>query len=243
MCMAACGFQGASTAVLLDQIAAYVGGENVYCSEVEAVLSAHPQVLQAAVFGMPNAVMGEMVHAAIVLCHRLSTPVTPQQLIAWCHSQLAQYKCPTVVHIVEELPTTGSGKVLKNVLRATFTRGGSPAATATAVASPAAATLAAATLPVSAEPVLAVAAAAAEAAVDAVGSYENHSASDAHTPFRGISTHENGKDISDMIDAITAQCPHACVLNLNSDSVFENSRACYMVVIGDWATAVIQVLP
>jgi len=90
--------------------AACVGGENVYCSEVEAVLSAHPQVLQAAAFGMPNAVMGEMVHSAIVLRQPSITPVTPQVIITWCQSQLAIYKCPTSVHIVDELPTTGSGR-------------------------------------------------------------------------------------------------------------------------------------
>ena len=117
--------------------AACVGGENVYCSEVEAVLSAHPQVLQAAAFGMPNAVMGEMVHSAIVLRQPSITPVTPQAIITWCQSQLAIYKCPTSVHIVDELPTTGSGKMLKNVLRATFSKGGASAAAATAAAGPA----------------------------------------------------------------------------------------------------------
>jgi hypothetical protein len=113
---------------------ACAGGENVYCSEVEAVLSAHPQVLQAAAFGMPNAVMGEMVHSAIVLRQPLVTPLTPQAVITWCQSQLALYKCPTSVHIIDELPTTGSGKVLKNVLRATFSKGGASAAAATAAA-------------------------------------------------------------------------------------------------------------
>ncbi len=117
---------------------ACAGGENVYCSEVEAVLSAHPQVLQAAAFGMPNAIMGEMVHSAIVLRQPLVTPVTPQAVITWCQSQLALYKCPTSVHIIDELPTTGSGKVLKNVLRATFSKGGaSAAAVAAAAAGPA----------------------------------------------------------------------------------------------------------
>ena len=114
--------------------AACAGGENVYCSEVEAVLSAHPQVLQAAAFGMPNAIMGEMVHSAIVLRQPLITPLTPQAVITWCQSQLALYKCPTSVHIIDELPTTGSEKVLKNVLRATFSKGGASAAAAIAAA-------------------------------------------------------------------------------------------------------------
>ena len=230
-------------AILLDYVAAHAGGENVYCSEVEAVLSAHPQVLQAAVFGMPNYVLGEMVHAAIVLRHPPPTSITPQHLITWCHSQLALYKCPTAVHLVEELPTTGSGKVLKNVLRATLTRGASPAAAATAVASPAAAALTAAAVPASAGPVLAVAAAAAEAAVNAVTSYKDHSASDAHTASRGISSHVNGKDGSDMLDAIKAQCPGLHVLDMYSAGLVEERGACYIVVVGDWASAVPQVLP
>lgn len=108
----------------------------MYCSEVEAVLSAHPQVLQAAAFGMPNAIMGEMVHSAIVLRQPLTTPLTPQAVITWCQSQLALYKCPTSVHIIDELPTSGSGKVLKNVLRATFSKGGASAAAAIAVSMP-----------------------------------------------------------------------------------------------------------
>lgn len=124
------------------------GGENVYCSEVEAIISAHPQVLQAAVFGMPNIIMGEVVHAAVVLRQPLTTPVSPQDITSWCQTQLALYKCPTVVHIVDELPTTGSGKVAKNVIRAMFGKGGAAAAVATAAVSPVAST--ALTLPVAA---------------------------------------------------------------------------------------------
>ena len=99
----------------------YAGGENVYCSEVEAVLSAHSQILQAAVFGVPNSIMGEMVHAALVLRQTaLVNPIAPQEVIAWCQANLATYKCPTAVHFADEMPTTGSGKVQKNVLRAMF---------------------------------------------------------------------------------------------------------------------------
>lgn len=105
----------------------------MYCSEVEAIISAHPQVLQAAVFGMPNSIMGEMVHAAVVLRQPLTTPVPPQDITSWCQTQLALYKCPTVVHIVDELPTTGSGKVAKNVIRAMFSKGGAGAVARAAV--------------------------------------------------------------------------------------------------------------
>lgn len=100
------------------------GGENVYCSEVEAVLIAHPAVAQVAVFGVPNAVLGELVAAAVVL---VAAPVSEsasasatgvqQQLVEWCRSRLAHYKVPSQVHVVEAMPVTGSGKILKTELR------------------------------------------------------------------------------------------------------------------------------
>lgn len=112
------------THTLISQDALRIaGGENVYSSEVEAVLSAHPQVQQAAVFGVPNTVMGEMVHAAVVL-QPSAAPVTSQELIKWCHASLAAYKCPTTVHLMPELPLTGSGKVLKTALKAALASGG-----------------------------------------------------------------------------------------------------------------------
>lgn len=215
----------------------YAGGENVYCSEVEAVLSAHPQVLQAAVFGVPNSVMGEMVHAAVVLRHSCSTPATPQHLITWCHSQLALYKCPTAVHVMEELPTTGSGKVLKKVLRATFTRGSGPAAAAAMTAA------VAAEVPESAVPLLAAAAAAAEAAVRAVASCTDQPASDAHVPSTCTSTGENGKEeVAVMLAAVIAQCPSVRMLHYTSDVVI-HPKECCMVVVSDWTSAVTKVIP
>ncbi|PNG64672.1 2-succinylbenzoate--CoA ligase, partial [Tetrabaena socialis] len=75
-----------------------VGGENVYCSEVEAVLQAHPAVVQVAVFGLPNALLGEVAAAAVVL----RPPPTPAaasaaseaELLGWCRERLAHYKVP-----------------------------------------------------------------------------------------------------------------------------------------------------
>jgi acyl carrier protein len=96
-----------------------VGGENVYCSEVEAALLAHPGVAAAAAFGQPNPVLGEVVAAAVVL-HSSTSDIDMRELIVWCSSRLAHYKVPAVVHQVDALPTTGSGKVLKNELRACF---------------------------------------------------------------------------------------------------------------------------
>eukprot|EP00803_Ostreobium_quekettii_P007582 evm.model.scf_983.1 EVM.evm.TU.scf_983.1 scf_983:18-7581(-) len=100
------------------------GGENVYCTEVEAVLYQHPSVGQAAVFGVPNAVIGELVHAAVAL--RQGEAATDQELIQWCESRLAFYKVPSAVHMLESLPTTGSGKILKTELKDRFSKQGQP---------------------------------------------------------------------------------------------------------------------
>lgn len=114
------------------------GGENVYCTEVEAVLHAHPDVAQAAVFGMPNTVMGELVAAAVVLRHGANAAAAggvSGTLVQWCRARLAHYKVPAQVHVVEALPATGSGKVQKTALRERFAAvAGAPAAVPVAAA-------------------------------------------------------------------------------------------------------------
>ena len=97
-----------------------VGGENVYSTEVEAVLHEHPSVHQAAVFGVPNRVMGELVGAAVTVVPGTTSVPTSKELISWCRSRLAEYKVPYVVHVVDRFPTTGSGKILKTRLREVF---------------------------------------------------------------------------------------------------------------------------
>jgi long-chain acyl-CoA synthetase len=93
------------------------GGENVYSVEVEAALYAHPAVLEAAVFGIPHDVLGEQVHAAVVL--KEGHPATAEELIAHCRQAIAGYKCPKAVTIsAEPLPKSGAGKILKRDLRA-----------------------------------------------------------------------------------------------------------------------------
>lgn len=72
---------------------------------MEAVLYLHPAVHQAAVFGIPNRVMGELVGAAATL--RPGESLAPKALIAWCQEWLAHYKVPSEVHVVEKMPTTG----------------------------------------------------------------------------------------------------------------------------------------
>jgi O-succinylbenzoic acid--CoA ligase len=90
------------------------GGENVAPAEVEAVLLAHPAVLDAGVFACPDPEWGEAVHAAVVL--RDASPVTPAQLRAFCGQRLAAFKVPKVLHLVDALPRTVSGKLLRREL-------------------------------------------------------------------------------------------------------------------------------
>ena len=95
------------------------GGENVYSGEVEAVIYEHPAVLEAAVFGIPDPQWGELVAASVVRKrgHDLST----DQLFAHCRRFLANYKIPRHIEFSEtELPKSGSGKILKRLLRERF---------------------------------------------------------------------------------------------------------------------------
>lgn len=95
------------------------GGENVYSGEVEAVIYAHPAVREAAVFGIPDPKWGEVVMACVVL--KPGSTLTIDDLIAFCRQSLASYKIPRRVEFSEaELPKSGSGKILKRVLRERF---------------------------------------------------------------------------------------------------------------------------
>ncbi len=91
------------------------GGENVYPAEVEAVIVAHPDVAAAAVFAVPDERWGEVGHAAIVL--QPDAEADAGALLDFCASRLARYKLPKAVHLLDALPRTGSGKVVKGELR------------------------------------------------------------------------------------------------------------------------------
>ena len=91
------------------------GGENVYSTEVENVLYAHPAVLEAAVFGVPDKTWGEAVVAAVVI--KKGKSAGQEELIRFCKRHLASYKTPKVVIYLDELPKTGSGKISKKQLR------------------------------------------------------------------------------------------------------------------------------
>ena len=91
------------------------GGENIYPIEVENVLMEHPAVREVAVFGVAHAKWGETVRAAIVVA--AGRQLSQSDVIEFCQSHLARYKCPTGVDFIEALPRNASGKILKRVLR------------------------------------------------------------------------------------------------------------------------------
>ncbi|MDR2857685.1 MAG: long-chain-fatty-acid--CoA ligase [Novosphingobium sp.] len=96
------------------------GGENVYSTEVENAIARHPAVASCAVVGIPCDEMGEKVHAAIVLKSGMS--LTLDELREHCRTLIAGYKCPRSLVIVDALPLSGAGKILKTALRAPYWR-------------------------------------------------------------------------------------------------------------------------
>ena len=91
------------------------GGENVYPAEVERVLVEHPDVAEVAVIGIPHEKWGETVHAVVTSAPDRSPDAAT--LIAYTREQLAHYKCPTGVTVVDALPRNPTGKILKRTLR------------------------------------------------------------------------------------------------------------------------------
>lgn len=87
------------------------GGENVAPAEVEAALLAHPDVADALVFGRADPEWGEAVTARVVLREGASTGA--DDLRAWCSDRLARYKVPKAIELVEALPRTSSGKLVR----------------------------------------------------------------------------------------------------------------------------------
>jgi long-chain acyl-CoA synthetase len=98
------------------------GGENVYSTEVEAVLYAHPAVKEAAIIPIPDPDWGEAVHACIAL--RDGKQATAEELVEFCRAHLANYKVPRSIEFIEsELPKGGTGKILKKQLRERYWTG------------------------------------------------------------------------------------------------------------------------
>jgi fatty-acyl-CoA synthase/long-chain acyl-CoA synthetase len=97
------------------------GGMNIYPAEIEAAIETHPDVYEVAVIGIPSEEWGEAVHAVVVVCD--GSTVTTADVQAHARQHLAGYKIPRSVSFIDELPKTGSGKLLKRELRAPYWAG------------------------------------------------------------------------------------------------------------------------
>lgn len=94
------------------------GGFNVYATEVENVLNAHPSVLISAVIGVPHEEWGEAVHAEVVL--REGQTLECEELINHIRAGLGGYKTPKTINFVDELPMSAVGKVLRREVRSQY---------------------------------------------------------------------------------------------------------------------------
>jgi len=99
------------------------GGEKVYPSEVENVLGAHPAVKDVAVIGVPEEKWGEVVTACVILHERFTASEDlAREMMEFCRDKIAGYKRPRAVYFLteEQMPRTGTGKILHRVLRARY---------------------------------------------------------------------------------------------------------------------------
>ncbi len=102
---------------ILDRVKDMInrGGEKVYSIEVEDVLHAHPEIVEAAVVGIPDPIYGEAVKAFVVKVP--GSELNAEDVRAWVKSRLAGFKVPSVVEFLDALPRNPNGKVMKHVLR------------------------------------------------------------------------------------------------------------------------------
>jgi len=91
------------------------GGYNVYPREIEEVMMTHPDVSLVAVIGVPSDVHGEDVKAYVVPKAGVKPDVDALQ--AWCKDQMAAYKYPRIIEVIDALPLGPTGKILKKELR------------------------------------------------------------------------------------------------------------------------------
>ena len=94
-------------------------GYNVYPREIEEVLVSHPEISNAAVYGVPHETHGQEIAASVTL--EAGSTLGAQDLVAWASEQMAAYKYPRLIEIVTEFPLGPSGKILKRELVAQFT--------------------------------------------------------------------------------------------------------------------------
>ena len=94
------------------------GGVNIYPQECENLLISHPKIADAAVFGVPNADLGEEVKAVVqLLPDYVAGAALERELIAYCKDHLASMKCPATIDFTDELPRLPTGKLYKRKLR------------------------------------------------------------------------------------------------------------------------------
>ena len=91
------------------------GGFNVYATEVEAIVNSHKAVLMSAVVGIPHEEWGEAVHAEVML--REGQELGEKELIQFVKDKIGSYKAPKTVLVVDELPMSVVGKVLRRSVR------------------------------------------------------------------------------------------------------------------------------
>ena len=91
-------------------------GEKISPLEIDEVLLSHPAVAEAVSFAIPHVTHGEEPSAAVVL----SGPADARELIGYCRERLAQFKCPRLIHIVDVIPKTATGKVQRRIVAATI---------------------------------------------------------------------------------------------------------------------------
>ena len=94
------------------------GGVNIYPAEIEDALEHHPDIMDVAVFGIPSEDWGESVHAVVVI--RAGSDLDEAGVQIFAREHLAGYKVPRSVSFADEIPKTGTGKILKRVLREPF---------------------------------------------------------------------------------------------------------------------------
>jgi acyl-CoA synthetase (AMP-forming)/AMP-acid ligase II len=93
-----------------------VGGFNAYPAEIENLMLRHPRIAQVAVIGVPDARLGEVAKAFVVL--EAGAAVEPAEIIEWARAEMANFKVPRAVEFLDALPVNATGKVVKDELRA-----------------------------------------------------------------------------------------------------------------------------
>lgn len=97
------------------------GGENIYPTEIDNLLSKHPDIISAATIGIPDEKWGEAVK--VVAVKKPGSTLTEAEVIAYCKQNLAGYKCPKSVEFWSELPLNATGKIMKRLIRDKFWEG------------------------------------------------------------------------------------------------------------------------